>query len=83
MYYQLHVFLIKKTHACRRNKFLEDSAVLTVCEIRRSSTWLKEIIPMEHRKEIGAWRVERKACEKPGFPMSICKDCTESWIVES
>ena len=25
--------------------------------------------------------VERKACEKPGFPVSICEDCTESWLV--
>ena len=45
------------------------------------STWLKEIIPEELHKEIGAWRAERKDGEKLGFPMSICEDCTENWLV--
>ena len=44
------------------------------------STWFKEIIPEEQCKEIRAWRAERKACEKKGFPVSICEDCTESWL---
>jgi len=38
------------------------------------------IIHKEQHKEIGAWRAERKAGEKPRFPMSICEDCTESWL---
>ena len=38
------------------------------------------IIHKEQRKEIGAWRVESKAREKPRFPVSICEDCTESWL---
>jgi len=29
-------------------------------------------------KEIGAWRVEEKACEKLCFPVSIQEDCTKS-----
>ena len=40
----------------------------------------KGIIHKEQRKEIGAWRVERKAGEKPRFPVSICEDCIVSWI---
>ena len=32
------------------------------------------------RKEIGAWRSEEKAYEKSIFPVSICEDCTESWL---
>ena len=38
------------------------------------------IIPEEQHKEIRASRAERKACEKPGLPMSICEDCTKSWL---
>eukprot|EP00253_Pinus_taeda_P025919 PITA_25919 len=37
-----------------------------------------EIIHKEQCKEIGAWRAERKAGEKPRLPVSICEDCTES-----
>ena len=39
-----------------------------------------KIIPKELRKEIGAWRAERKAYEKLGLLVSICEDCTESWL---
>ena len=42
---------------------------------------LRRIIPEEQRKEIGALRAARKACEKPRLHVSICEDCTESWIV--
>jgi len=41
---------------------------------------LKETIHKERRKEIGAWRVERKAREQPRLLVSICEDCTESWL---
>ena len=65
---------------------LEDCAVLTVCEsdhpLGRRGFPLGEvkIIQKEHRNEIGAWRAERKAREQPRFLMSICEDCTESWL---
>ena len=35
----------------------------------------------KQRKEIGAWRVEEKACEKLCLPVSTQEDCTKSWIV--
>ena len=38
------------------------------------------IIQKEQCKEIWAWRVERKAREKPRLPVSICEDCIESWL---
>jgi len=41
----------------------------------------RKIIHKEQRKEIGAWRAERKDGEKPRLPVSICEDCTESWQV--
>ena len=34
----------------------------------------------KQRKEIGAWRAKRKACEKLCLPVSIQEDCTESWL---
>ena len=40
----------------------------------------KTINPEEQRKEIGAWRAWKKACEKLRFPVSICEDCTKSWL---
>ena len=39
-----------------------------------------KIIHKEQHKEIGAWRVERKAGEKPRLHVSICEDCTKSWL---
>ena len=45
------------------------------------STLEERIIHKEQRKEIGAWRAERKVGEKPIFPVSIYEDCTESWLV--
>ena len=61
-------------------RFLEDCVFLTMLEqcVRPMFHWLKEIIPEELHKEIGAWRAEEKACEKLYFPMSIQEDCTES-----
>jgi len=40
----------------------------------------RKIIHKQQHKEIGAWRVERKAGEKPRFPMSIYEVFTESWL---
>ena len=40
----------------------------------------RRIIHKKQRKEIGAWRVERKVGVKPRLPVSICEDCTESWL---
>ena len=40
----------------------------------------RKIIDKEQWKEIGAWRAERKVGEKPRLPVSICEDCTESWL---
>ena len=55
---------------------------------RLSSTWQRDhplgevkIIHKEQRKEIEAWRVERKGREKPRFPVSIYEDCIKSWLV--
>jgi len=41
---------------------------------------VKEIIPEEFRKEIIAWRAERKACENILLLVSIQEDCTKSWL---
>ena len=69
-------FLIKKTHACSQGIILEDCAVLKGDHPLGN----RRIIPEEQRKEIGAWRVERKAGEKPRFLVSICEDSIESWL---
>ena len=81
------VFLYRKLMHAVKDSFLEDSTVLTMCEIRRSCTvWMsfplgwRRIIPEEQRKETRAWSAERKAWEKPRLPVSICEDCTESWL---
>ena len=71
-------FLMEKTHACSQGIILEDYTVLTVCEIRSVPLGEVRIIPEEKRKEIGAWRAERKAGEKPRLSVSMCEDCTES-----
>jgi len=54
----------------------------------RSVFHLVEIFPLGNRritqqklcKEIGSWRVERKASEKACLPVSIQEDCTERWL---
>ena len=40
----------------------------------------RQIIHKEQHKEIGAWRAERKAGEKPRLPVSIYEDCTKRWL---
>ena len=40
----------------------------------------RRIIDKEQRKEIGAWRVERKDGEKSRLPFNICEDSFESWL---
>ncbi len=67
---------MEKTHACSQGFILED------CTVSKEAFPLgkRGINHKEQCKEIGAWRVERKAGEKPRFPVSICEDCTESWL---
>ena len=65
---------------------LEDCTILTVCErvfhLVEGDHPLgnRRIILEEQRKEIEAGRAERKVGEKPRLPVSICEDCTESWL---
>lgn len=72
-------FLIKKIHACR-GIILDDCAVLIVGH-RMLQLVIGESSQRNIAKEIGAWRVERKGGEKPRFPINICEDYTESWLV--
>jgi len=67
---------MEKTHACSQGFILEDCTVL--------KDWFplgnRNIIHKEQCKEIGAWRAERKAGEKPRLSVSIYEDSTESWL---
>ena len=67
---------MEKTHACSQGFILEGYAVLK----GGFPLGNRLIIHKEQRKEIGAWREKKKAGEKPRFPVSICEDCTESWL---
>ena len=67
---------MEKIHACNQGFILEDCTILKV----GFPLGNRLIIHKEQCKEIGAWRVERKAGEKPRLPMSICEDCTKSWL---
>jgi len=64
-------------HACSQGFILED------CTVLKNGFPLskRKIIHKQQHKEKGAWTIERKAGEKPRFPMSICEDRTESWLV--
>ena len=68
---------MEKTHACSQGFILEDCTVLE----KGFPLGKRKIIHKEQRKEIGAWREERKAGEKPRLPVSICEDYTKSWLV--
>ena len=70
------VFSWRKLMHAVKDLILEDCAVL----VADHPLGNRRIIHKEQCKEIGAWRAERKDGEKPRFPMSICEDCTESWL---
>jgi len=71
------VFSKRKLMHAAKDLILEDCAVLR----KDHPLGKRRIIHKEQRKEIGAWRAERKAGEKPRLPVSICEDCTKSWLV--